>query len=163
MEIIYDIQNKFLWSATVGYMKKDNFFSCPSSNSFLCMSFTCSPHDQSFTQYTIQQKISSSINNDLFTKYVYCTCIFDEHEISQDKKWHNEWLLYHKNSLFSLSLAPEQPFVWLWVCWDYFQVANQPTRSEKRNVIHYLRFDFFFLILINDMISIWYLPILICE
>lgn len=45
--------------------------------------------------------------------------------------------------MFSLSLAPEQPFVWLWVCWDYFQVANQPTRSENSiNVIRYLRFDF---------------------
>lgn len=108
-------------------------------------SFTCSPNDQSFTQYTIQEKISLSINNDLFTTYVYCTCIVNEHMKYHRTKMTLRMIIISlkKNSLFSLSLAPEQPFVWLWVCWDYFQVANQPTRSEKRiNVIRYLRFDF---------------------
>lgn len=107
-------------------------------------SFTCSPHDQSFTQYTIQEKISLSIDNDLFTTYVYCTCKVNEHmKYHRTKMTLRMIIILLKNSLFSLNLAPEQPFVWLWVCWDYFQVANQPTRSEKRiNVIRYLRFDF---------------------
>lgn len=59
--------------ATIGCMKKDNF------QLLVPKSFTCSPHDQSFTQYTIQEKISLSIDNDLFTTYVYCTCIVNEH------------------------------------------------------------------------------------
>lgn len=98
-----------------------------------------------YTQYTIQEKISSSINNDLFTTYVYCTCIVNEHMKYHRTKMTLRMIIISlkKPSLFSLSLAPEQPFVWLWVCWDYFLVANQPTRSEKRiNMIRYLRFDF---------------------
>lgn len=52
-------------------------------------------------------------------------------------------IILFKKQFVSLSLAPEQPFVGLWVCWDYFQVANQPTKSENSiNVIRYLRFDF---------------------
>lgn len=110
------------------------------------MTFTCSPHDQSFSQYTLQQKISSSINNDLFTKYVYILYMYIWWTWNITGQKNDTTNDYHiiKNSLFSLSLAPERPFVWLWVCWDYFQVANQPTRSGKRiNVNHYLRFDFF--------------------
>lgn len=43
--------------------------------------------------------------------YIYCTCIFDEHEISQDKNDTTNDYHIIKNSLFSLSLAPERPFV----------------------------------------------------